>query len=213
MQVFSALQNLHTALVHGDVNTGNIVWDPSGHFFQFVDLEFATWAAGPPPPAAPPRPPSPPVTPTAAPSRNEFWSPANGRSSKSHSTASHQSTAHSTPHPFASPAASSRKARRSPGSPRASAGSHPSPLSTRGAAAGTAALGHVGEGVRALPGAGGDARAGGAHVARVVSPGLVSWPLTATAHGSTAAGRLAPHGTLELASFNQLKGCGGAVLL
>lgn len=34
---------MHRAVVHGDVNPSNIVWDPSGHFFQFVDLEFATW--------------------------------------------------------------------------------------------------------------------------------------------------------------------------
>jgi hypothetical protein len=42
-QVFLALKDLHRTVVHGDVNPSNIVWDPSGHFFQFVDLEFSTW--------------------------------------------------------------------------------------------------------------------------------------------------------------------------
>lgn len=42
-QVFLALKDVHRSVVHGDVNPSNIVWDPSGHFFQFVDLEFATW--------------------------------------------------------------------------------------------------------------------------------------------------------------------------
>lgn len=43
VQVFLALKDVHRVVVHGDVNPSNIVWDPSGHFFQFVDLEFATW--------------------------------------------------------------------------------------------------------------------------------------------------------------------------
>lgn len=44
-QAFDALRCLHAAVVHGDVAVGNLVWDPSGHHFQFADLEFATWAA------------------------------------------------------------------------------------------------------------------------------------------------------------------------
>lgn len=44
-------------------------------------------------------------------------------------------------------------------------------------------------------------------LARVVSDDLVTWPLGPGAHGSTHVARLAPHGTLEYSSFNQLKGC------
>ena len=44
MQAFDALRAVHAAgVVHGDVTAANMVWDPSGHFFQFIDLEFATW--------------------------------------------------------------------------------------------------------------------------------------------------------------------------
>eukprot|EP00892_Ulva_mutabilis_P011256 jgi/Ulvmu1/8502/UM044_0036.1 len=207
MQVFSALQNLHTALVHGDVNTGNIVWDPSGHFFQFVDLEFSTWTAEAPLPRPPPRrEPSTPTNPPAATAPSDFWSPANGRNSRSPSTPSQRNTAHSTAQSFASPSASSRKARWSPGSVWGQASPQPSAgLGTRGGKDAAAVLGDVGR--ASGHSGGGGARTGGADVARIVSPGLVSWPLTSAAHGSTAAGRLAPHGTLELASFNQLKGC------
>jgi hypothetical protein len=45
---FAALRALHaTGTVHGDVTAANIVWDPSGHYFQLVDFEFATWLEGP----------------------------------------------------------------------------------------------------------------------------------------------------------------------
>jgi hypothetical protein len=44
-------------------------------------------------------------------------------------------------------------------------------------------------------------------LARIVSEDLVAWPLGPAAHGSTQVARLAPHGTLEYSSFNQLKGC------
>lgn len=206
MQVFSALQNLHTALVHGDVNAGNIVWDPSGHFFQFVDLEFSTWTTAASAPALPHVPLSPPAASAATPT--EFQSTPNGRRSRGHSTVSNHSTSHSTSQVFASPAASSKKSWRSPGSHRGSPSPHPSPgLSSRGGEGPAVELGRVGAAARTPQAAGPSARSGSADLARIVSPGLVSWPLMATAHGSTAAGRLAPHGTLELASFNQLKGC------
>jgi hypothetical protein len=44
---FDALREVHAVAIHGDVTTANIVWDASGHYFQFVDLEFATWQEGP----------------------------------------------------------------------------------------------------------------------------------------------------------------------
>ena len=43
-------------------------------------------------------------------------------------------------------------------------------------------------------------------LARIVSDDLVTWPLGPGAHGSTHVARLAPHGTLQHCSFNQLKG-------
>lgn len=204
VQVFSALQNLHTALVHGDVNAGNIVWDPSGHFFQFVDLEFSTWTTGANAPAPPHAPPLSPPADTPA----ELQSTPNGRRSRGGSTVSNHSTTHSTSQVFASPAASSKKSWRSPGSFRGPPSPQPWPgNSSRGGEGTVAELGQVGAAARPPHAAAPGARSGGADLARIVSPGLVSWPLTAKAHGSTAAGRLAPHGTLELASFNQLKGC------
>jgi Ser/Thr protein kinase RdoA (MazF antagonist) len=36
----------HKTMVHGDVNARNMVWDPTGYFFQFVDLRLATWRMG-----------------------------------------------------------------------------------------------------------------------------------------------------------------------
>jgi hypothetical protein len=129
LQVFEALRSLHTCLVHGDITTTNIVWDPSGHYFQFIDLEFSTWPI--------------------------FATPKRG--------------VH-----IESPDISAEHVRgeceeRGEGIPRA-----------------------------------------GEVVARVVNGDMVvDWEGDGAEflHGSTPAARLAAHGTLELAAFNQLKGC------
>jgi hypothetical protein len=47
VQMFDALYGVHAKVTHGDVTAANFIWDPSGHFFQLVDFEFASWTERP----------------------------------------------------------------------------------------------------------------------------------------------------------------------